>query len=81
MINLEIPKYNLSKNRIEFSSVYLDYTNTKTKFENDNFCYGFKEIDAAFKNSSIKNIKIQDFSYFINNLKYFKKIVLIISNY
>ena len=70
MLYLKIPKYNQSKNRIEFSSVYLDNTNPKTKFDNDNFCYGFKEIDSVFKNSSAKNVKVQNFSYFIYNLKY-----------
>ena len=73
MLNLKIPKYNQSKNRIEFSSVYLDNTNPKTKFDNDNFCYGFKEIDSVIKNSSAKNVKVQNFSYFIYNLKYLKK--------
>ena len=73
MFNLKIPKYNEKKNSIEFNSVYLDYTNKETKLENENYCYGFKEIDAAFRSISKNFIYVNKFEFFMNNIQYIKE--------
>ena len=73
MLNLKIPKFNQKRNSIEFSSAYLDYTNKETKLENENFCYGFKEIDAAFRSISNNFINVKEFECFTKNLKYIKE--------
>jgi hypothetical protein len=73
MLNLKIPKFNQKRNSIEFSSAYLDYTNKETKLENENFCYGFKEIDAEFRSNSKNFINVKEFEFFTKNLKYIKE--------
>ena len=73
MFNLKIPKYNKKRNSIEFNSVYLDYTNKETKLENDNYFYGFKEIDSAFRSISKYFINVKKFEFFINNIQYIKE--------
>ena len=73
MLNLKIPKFNQKRNSIEFSSAYLDYTNKETKLENENFCYGFKEIDAEFRSNSKNFINVKEFGFFTKNLKYIKE--------
>ena len=73
MLNLKIPRFDIKNNTINFKSAYLDYFNKDTNFDNDNFCYGFKEIDAVFKSNSKKFIDVNSFQFFQKNLIYIKE--------
>ena len=73
MLNLKIPRYNTKKNSIDFLSAHLDYSNEETKHENDNYSYGYKEIDSVFKNNSKYFIEVENPKSFEKQLKYVKE--------
>lgn len=56
----------------------MDYNNEDTKFEENNYSYGFKEIDTEFINNSNEFINVDSINYFTNNLGYIKKKITII---
>ena len=69
IFNLKIPKYNELKNSIEFKSAHLDFikdnNNNDNKSDENQFAYGFKEIDVSFKNNSKDVIEVDFSNYFI----------------
>ena len=72
MLNLKIPDFNEKNNSIDFKSVHLDFFNEKKKFDNNNYYYGCKEIDAVFKNNSEILTDVSVPQYFQTNLTYIK---------
>ena len=73
VLNLKKPEYNGTTNSINFKSVHLDFFNEENNEINENYYYGWKEIDAIFLNNSVNVIEFNENDYFYTNLTYVKE--------
>ena len=73
VLNLKIPEYDEKTNSINFRSVHLDFFKEEEKPTNENYYYGWKEIDAIFHNNSEKSFTIDKSEFFSTNLTYIKE--------